>query len=110
MPRESVVRCKQESEKFYNTGIQFEPLSELKACFSRGKVAEIIALGAKGKKANGPRPFCPSPTGFLHIGGARTALFNWMYAKPRAANLSCALKIRTRSVQSPNILKRSLTA
>lgn len=25
--------------------------------------------------------FAPSPTGFLHIGGARTALFSWMYAK-----------------------------
>jgi glutamyl-tRNA synthetase len=25
--------------------------------------------------------FAPSPTGFLHIGGARTALFNWLYAK-----------------------------
>ncbi len=25
--------------------------------------------------------FAPSPTGFLHIGGARTALFNWMYAR-----------------------------
>src|SRR3989338_7807250 len=25
--------------------------------------------------------FAPSPTGFLHIGGARTALFNYMYAK-----------------------------
>jgi len=25
--------------------------------------------------------FAPSPTGFLHIGGARTALFNWAYAK-----------------------------
>src|SRR3979490_1687830 len=24
--------------------------------------------------------FAPSPTGFLHIGGARTALFNWLYA------------------------------
>ncbi|TMP98268.1 MAG: hypothetical protein E6L09_11885, partial [Verrucomicrobia bacterium] len=23
--------------------------------------------------------FAPSPTGFLHIGGARTALFNWLY-------------------------------
>ncbi len=32
-----------------------------------------------------PKPvvtrFAPSPTGFLHIGGARTALFNWLYAK-----------------------------
>jgi len=25
--------------------------------------------------------FAPSPTGFLHIGGARTALFNWLFAK-----------------------------
>lgn len=27
--------------------------------------------------------FAPSPTGFLHIGGARTALFNWLYARNR---------------------------
>ena len=25
--------------------------------------------------------FAPSPTGYLHIGGARTALFNWLFAK-----------------------------
>ena len=25
--------------------------------------------------------FAPSPTGFLHVGGARTALFSWLYAK-----------------------------
>src|SRR5207247_2171023 len=25
--------------------------------------------------------FAPSPTGFLHIGSARTALFNWLYAR-----------------------------
>ena len=25
--------------------------------------------------------FAPSPTGYLHLGGARTALFNWLYAK-----------------------------
>ncbi|HEX8818530.1 MAG TPA: glutamate--tRNA ligase family protein, partial [Archangium sp.] len=25
--------------------------------------------------------FAPSPTGYLHIGGARTALFNYLYAK-----------------------------
>jgi glutamyl-tRNA synthetase len=25
--------------------------------------------------------FAPSPTGFLHIGGARTALFNWLYTR-----------------------------
>lgn len=25
--------------------------------------------------------FAPSPTGFLHIGGVRTALFNWLFAR-----------------------------
>jgi glutamyl-tRNA synthetase len=25
--------------------------------------------------------FAPSPTGYLHIGGARTALFNWIFAR-----------------------------
>lgn len=27
--------------------------------------------------------FAPSPTGYLHVGGARTAIFNWLYAKQR---------------------------
>jgi len=25
--------------------------------------------------------FAPSPTGYLHVGGARTALFSWLYAR-----------------------------
>ena len=29
--------------------------------------------------------FAPSPTGFLHIGGARTALFNWLFARHHGA-------------------------
>jgi glutamyl-tRNA synthetase len=31
--------------------------------------------------------FAPSPTGYLHIGGARTALFNWLYAKHTGGTL-----------------------
>ena len=38
-----------------------------------------------------PKPvitrFAPSPTGFLHIGGARTALFNWLYARRNGGSL-----------------------
>jgi hypothetical protein len=45
----TVVRCKQENERFYNLGIQFEPLSELKAAFLEGKISEIIALEQKGQ-------------------------------------------------------------
>ncbi|MGB8542654.1 MAG: glutamate--tRNA ligase [Candidatus Acidiferrales bacterium] len=31
--------------------------------------------------------FAPSPTGFLHVGGARTALFNWLFAKHEGGTL-----------------------
>ena len=31
--------------------------------------------------------FPPSPTGYLHIGGARTALYNWLYAKQTGGKL-----------------------
>lgn len=31
--------------------------------------------------------FAPSPTGYLHIGGARTALFNWLYARKNGGKL-----------------------
>ncbi len=30
--------------------------------------------------------FAPSPSGHLHVGGARTALFNWAYAKKRGGS------------------------
>ncbi len=46
--------------------------------------SEAVAGGAADGSALG-RPvvtrFAPSPTGFLHIGGARTALFNWLFAR-----------------------------
>ncbi len=35
------------------------------------------------KKATPVVRFAPSPTGYLHIGGGRTALFNWLYARGR---------------------------
>src|ERR1700746_1428226 len=31
--------------------------------------------------------FAPSPTGYLHVGGARTALFNWLYARHEGGTL-----------------------
>ena len=35
--------------------------------------------------------FAPSPTGYLHIGGARTALFNWLYARHHGINVAYIL-------------------
>lgn len=44
-------------------------------------MASGSAMGEQaGSKAVVTR-FAPSPTGYLHIGGARTALFNWLYAR-----------------------------
>ena len=44
--------------------------------------------------ASGRQPvvtrFAPSPTGSLHIGGARTALFNWLYARHTGGTLPAA--------------------
>jgi glutamyl-tRNA synthetase len=46
--------------------------------------------------------FAPSPTGFLHIGGARTALFNWLYARGRGGKMLLRIEDtdRERSTQS----------
>src|SRR6516164_2499258 len=46
--------------------------------------------------------FAPSPTGFLHIGGARTALFNWLYARGRAGKMLLRIEDtdRERSTQA----------
>ncbi|MEO7654144.1 MAG: glutamate--tRNA ligase [Sphingomicrobium sp.] len=38
-------------------------------------------MSASGKIEGVVTRFAPSPTGFLHIGGARTALFNWLFAR-----------------------------
>ncbi len=38
-------------------------------------------MGASMEKQTVVTRFAPSPTGFLHIGGARTALFNWLFAR-----------------------------
>ncbi|MEO1688924.1 MAG: glutamate--tRNA ligase [Pseudomonadota bacterium] len=45
--------------------------------------------------------FAPSPTGFLHIGGARTALFNWLYARGRGGRFVLRIEDTDRARSTP---------
>lgn len=45
--------------------------------------------------------FAPSPTGFLHIGGARTALFNWLYARGRGGKFLLRIEDTDRARHTP---------
>jgi glutamyl-tRNA synthetase len=44
-------------------------------------MSKNMTASATGKNKQVVTRFAPSPTGFLHIGGARTALFNWLFAR-----------------------------
>ncbi len=45
--------------------------------------------------------FAPSPTGFLHIGGARTALFNWLFARHHKGKFLLRIEDTDRARSTP---------
>ncbi|MEO1562430.1 MAG: glutamate--tRNA ligase [Pseudomonadota bacterium] len=45
--------------------------------------------------------FAPSPTGYLHIGGARTALFNWLYARAKGGTFLLRIEDTDRERSTP---------
>lgn len=45
--------------------------------------------------------FAPSPTGYLHVGGARTALFNWLYARKSGGEFLLRIEDTDRERSSP---------
>ena len=48
--------------------------------------------------------FAPSPTGYLHVGGARTALFNWLFARARGGTFLLRIEDTDRTRYSPEAL------
>ena len=52
--------------------------------------------------------FAPSPTGFLHIGSARTALFNWMYAKAQGGQFILRIEDTDKIRSKPEYLEEIL--
>jgi glutamyl-tRNA synthetase len=49
--------------------------------------------------------FAPSPTGFLHIGGGRTALFNWLYAKRHSGKMLLRIEDTDRERSTPEAIE-----
>jgi glutamyl-tRNA synthetase len=52
--------------------------------------------------------FAPSPTGFLHIGGARTALFNWLYARHTGGKFLLRIEDTDRARSTPESVQTIL--
>jgi glutamyl-tRNA synthetase len=52
--------------------------------------------------------FAPSPTGYLHIGGARTALFNWLYAKNKGGSMLLRIEDTDRARSSEGAVEAIL--
>tara|TARA_R110002111_G_scaffold6032_3_gene27518 strand:+ start:368 stop:1774 length:1407 start_codon:yes stop_codon:yes gene_type:complete len=52
--------------------------------------------------------FAPSPTGFLHIGGARTALYNWLYAKHTGGKFLLRIEDTDRERSTPEAVEAIL--
>ncbi len=52
--------------------------------------------------------FAPSPTGYLHIGGARTALFNWAYAKGKGGKMLLRIEDTDRERSTEGAVKAIL--
>jgi len=52
--------------------------------------------------------FAPSPTGYLHIGGARTALFNWLYARGRGGRFLLRIEDTDRARHSEEAVQAIL--
>ena len=54
--------------------------------------------------------FAPSPTGYLHIGGARTALFNFLFARHNSGKFILRIEDTDRERSTPEAIKAILDA
>ncbi len=52
--------------------------------------------------------FAPSPTGYLHIGGARTALFNWLFARHHGGQYLLRIEDTDKARSTPEAVQQIL--
>jgi glutamyl-tRNA synthetase len=63
---------------------------------------------ATGRDPSVVTRFAPSPTGFLHIGGARTALFNWLFARHHGGTFRLRIEDTDRARSTPEATRAIL--
>src|SRR5690606_2420826 len=59
------------------------PCAQAGLCYTRPAIPQNISVAMSQVVTR----FAPSPTGYLHIGGARTALFNWAFARNKGGKM-----------------------
>ncbi len=70
------------------------------SCISMRTIPKMSQTSSRAQTAPVVR-FAPSPTGYLHIGGARTALFNWLYAKAKGGKFLLRIEDTDRARHTP---------
>ena len=72
---------------------------------------ESVYGSGKGKtrRVQQTARFAPSPTGTLHLGNARTALFNWLLVRHEGGRWCCGSRTPILNAPSPSTLRRSWT-
>jgi hypothetical protein len=71
----------------------------VKETSTAAELPAVFPLQGKNPQEEPPRMrFAPSPTGSLHVGGARTALYNWLVARKDAKNGAFILRVEDTDV------------
>jgi glutamyl-tRNA synthetase len=72
------------------------------------RAMSALPTSSPGHDAQPVVRFAPSPTGYLHIGGARTALFNWLYAKGRNGKFLLRIEDTDQDRNNPDAVRAIL--
>src|SRR6202022_3845452 len=98
--RESAARALRDTGRCCACGPRHPSRSSLRAVAVRARFLHARARFQRRGQAMRVR-FAPSPTGALHIGGARTALFNWLLARHEQGELVLRIEDTDRERSEP---------
>jgi glutamyl-tRNA synthetase len=84
------------------------PVLDLPKLSPRPNPSTILKQSEAGQRMTIVTRFAPSPTGYLHIGGARTALFNWLYARHTGGTFRLRIEDTDRERSTPAAIEAIL--